>query len=301
MNNSSNELSLKLDVIFKQFFSKKGNEELLEDFLSSILGRKVKCKTVMREARIGQKRPNEKYGSLDIRALLDDEVEVDVEMQIADDKNTINRAIYYMSILTTEGLKPSESYSKMKQKIVIFLIDYELFKLNETVVSSYICLNEKREMELSTLQKYYFIDLTKVEYLDDKNKKRLKLWLAFLNRDKEVLEMVKTDKILSRAEEEYEYLTGNEEAKRLAELRQRAIWELNDSREIGLEEGREEGRKIGYKEGHKEGHKEGREEGLEKGIMLVAKNMLKNKFSIDEIIKCTNLSKEDILNLKKEN
>ena len=117
--NDNNEISLKLDVVFKQFFTKKGNEELLEDFLSSILGRKVKCKSIIKEARIGQKRPDEKYGSLDIRAILDDEVEVDVEMQVTDNKDTINRAIYYMSTLTTEGLKPTEQYDMMKQKIVI--------------------------------------------------------------------------------------------------------------------------------------------------------------------------------------
>ena len=34
-NKEDNEqISLKLDVVFKQFFSKKGNEVLLEDFLS---------------------------------------------------------------------------------------------------------------------------------------------------------------------------------------------------------------------------------------------------------------------------
>jgi len=206
----------------------------------------------MKEARIGQKRPDEKYGSLDIKA------------------------IYYMSILTTEGLKPTERYYNMKQKIVIFLMDYELFNLKETVVSSYICLNEDKECELTTLQKYYFVDLTKVKYLDDKNKRRLKLWLAFLNRDKEMLKMVKTDKILNKAEEEYEYLTGDEELKRLTELRNRAIRELKGSYYAGLEEG------------------------IEKGKIQIAKNMLNNKFSIDDIIKCTNLKREEIMALRTE-
>jgi len=278
-NDSNNEISLKLDIIFKQFFSKKGNEELLEDFLSSILGRKVKCTAIIKEARIGQKRPDEKYGSLDIRAILDDEVEVDVEMQVTDNKDTINRAIYYMSTLTTEGLKPTESYSKIKQKIVIFLMDYELFNLNETVVSSYICLNENKDIELSTLQKYYFIDLTKVRYLDDKNKRRLKLWLSFLNRDKEMLKMVKTDKILNKAEEEYEYLTGDEEVKRLNELRNRAIRELKSS--------------------YYAGEQDGIEKGIEKGIAQVAKTMLKNNISVEDIVKYTNLTKEQVLDLKK--
>jgi len=201
-------------------------------------------------------------------------------MQVTDNKDTINRAIYYMSTLTTEGLKPTESYSKMRQKIVIFLMDYELFNLNETVVSSYICLNENKDIELSTLQKYYFIDLTKVRYLDDKNKRRLKLWLSFLNRDKEMLKMVKTDKILNKAEEEYEYLTGDEEIKRLNELRNRAIRELKSSYYAGLEEG------------------------IEKGIiqnkLSIAETMLKNNFSVEDVIKYTKLSKKDIVVLSKQ-
>ena len=65
------DLSPKMDVVFKAFFSKKGNENLLEDFLSSILGEKVKCREIINEARIGAKRPDEKYGSLDIKAVLE--------------------------------------------------------------------------------------------------------------------------------------------------------------------------------------------------------------------------------------
>ena len=64
-------MSPKMDVVFKAFFSKKGNENLLEDFLSSILGEKVKCKEIIDEARIGAKRPGEKYGTLDIKAILE--------------------------------------------------------------------------------------------------------------------------------------------------------------------------------------------------------------------------------------
>ena len=88
--------------------------------------------------------------------------------------------------------------------------------------------------------------------------------------------MVKTDKILSKAEEEYEYLTGDEEIKRLTELRNRAIRELKGSYHAGLEEG------------------------FEKGMIQIAKNMLADKFSIDKIEKYTGFTKEQILALKEE-
>ena len=47
--------------------------------------------------------------------------------------------------------------------------------------------------------------------------------------------------------------------------------------------------------GRKEGRKEGIQEGMEKGKLDVAKNLLSEGFSIDEVVKLTGLSKEDIL------
>lgn len=64
-------MSPKMDVVFKAFFAKKGNECLLEDLLTSILGEQVKCKEIINEARVGAKRPDEKYGTLDIKAVLE--------------------------------------------------------------------------------------------------------------------------------------------------------------------------------------------------------------------------------------
>ena len=67
-----------------------------------------------------------------------------------------------------------------------------------------------------------------------------------------------------------------EEVKRLTELRNRAIIELKGSYHAGLEEG------------------------ILQEKLSIARQMLKNNFSIEDIIKCTNLSKEDILGLKND-
>ena len=47
--------------------------------------------------------------------------------------------------------------------------------------------------------------------------------------------------------------------------------------------------------------KEGREEGCVQKIFKVALNMIKNKFKINDIMKATRLSKEEILKLKEKN
>ena len=53
-----------------------------------------------------------------------------------------------------------------------------------------------------------------------------------------------------------------------------------------------------YMEGFRE---EGREEGRKEESFKIVFNMLKNKFKINDIIKVTGLSKEEILKLKEEN
>ena len=79
---------------------------------------------------------------------------------------------------------------------------------------------------------------------------------------------------IKKAEEELEYLSGDEATRRLAFLREKAIRD-----EISLKAGAKE-------EGRKEAHIE------------IAKKMLKNNIEISIISKITELSEEEIKKLK---
>ena len=82
------------------------------------------------------------------------------------------------------------------------------------------------------------------------------------------------NKVIKEAKKEVEYLTGDEEVKRLAELREK--WEMDRNSEIG------------------QAKKEGKaEEKLE-----IAKSMLKRKFKIEDIVSITGLSKGELEKLK---
>lgn len=86
------------------------------------------------------------------------------------------------------------------------------------------------------------------------------------------------DKYIKKAEKELEYLSGDEETRRLAFLRDKAIRD-----EISLKTG---AREEGFKEGKKEANIE------------MAKKMLENNIEISIISKITELSEEEILKLK---
>ena len=61
---------------------------------------------------------------------------------------------------------------------------------------------------------------------------------------------------------------------------------LAEEKEKAILEGIEEGKKVGL------------EQGISQGIQKVAKTMIENNFQIEDIIKITGLTKDEILNLK---
>ena len=106
---------------------------------------------------------------------------------------------------------------------------------------------------------------------------------------REVELAVKENKEIKKAKEEYEYLTGDAAQRRLAFLRDKAIRDEKNMVASAKEEGM------------KEGMEEGIKEGIEKSKMIMAKRLLKEKMTIEQIVKITELSEEEIEKLKSEN
>ena len=93
----------------------------------------------------------------------------------------------------------------------------------------------------------------------------------------EAIKMSENENI-KKAEEELEYLTGDEETRRLAYLREKAIRD----EKAAIAQARDEGKAEGLLEGKAEGKKQ------------IAKKMLVEGLTIESIVKITELTKEDI-------
>ena len=64
--------NLKNDIIFKAFFSRKGNEEFLKDFLNALLGIEIETIKIKEEVNLEQLSAMEKGGRLDLQATLNE-------------------------------------------------------------------------------------------------------------------------------------------------------------------------------------------------------------------------------------
>ena len=277
-------LDLKNDVVFKAFFARRGNKEFLIDFLEALLKIKIKTINIAQEVDLGKLVQGEKTGRLDVQAILNDGVVIDIEMQVTDEHNIVTRTTFYrakqMSMVTGKG----EKYNEIKKVVMVNILNYEFLPYDECVSDTVIVLNEHREHEVIDKMKWYFIELPKFRRKSPDMDKKINQWLAFIdNKDKELVKMAESkNKVLKRARLEMDYLTGNEEIQRLEYLREKWRMDYNSGIDWAKKEGENKGKKRGIKQAQLE----------------IATEMLKNHIAIELIIKCTGLSKEEIEKIK---
>ncbi len=278
-------LNLKNDIIFKAFFGKKGNEKYLIDFLTGLLKIDIKEIEIKEEVNLLQLSNYEKGGRLDIQAKLNNGNIVNIEMQVRDEHNIIERSTIYASKVVNKELKVGQSYIDTSKVIMVNILNFNIFEYEEYVSETMLVLKNHRDHEVSDLIKYYYIELPKYRKTKTDMNDKLNQWLAVIDdTDWGKIEMAekKNEKIKS-ALDDMEYLTGDEALQRLAELR--------ESSEI------DRGLAMSY--ARKEGEKKGEEKGEKKAKIETAKKLLEKNVSIDIIVEATGLTKEELDNIKK--
>ena len=133
------ELQLTNDYIFKRLFSKKGNEDILKDLLEGIL------EIPIEEVELERVDIKDKLGVLDIKAIINENITVNIEMQIVDEKNMIERTLYYWAGLYYTGLKRGKDYKLNNKVITINILMYNIFKKENYHTIATIRDNENKE------------------------------------------------------------------------------------------------------------------------------------------------------------
>ena len=275
-------LNLKDDIIFKVFFSRKGNEEFLIDFLKSLLKIDIKEIKIQEEVNLEKLSKKEKGGRLDLQAKLDNGTIVNIEMQLKNNHNIEERTTYYSSKVIARETECGTEYKDIKQVIIINILDYEMLGFDEYISETAVVLDKHREYEVLKGIKWYFIELPKFRKQNPDMNKKINQWLAFIDDyDRGLVKMAEEkNETLKKARLQISYLTGDEEAKRMQWLEEK--WEMDRVSELGY------ARREGIKEGKKENQ------------IFTVKQLLKMNMKIEDIVKITNLSEKEIEEIKKD-
>ena len=279
----------KNDVIFKNLFSKVGNEDLLKEFLEEIVGIKIKKIEIQKEVELNKSHTKEKVGRLDLRVKINENIIVIIEMQLEDKCKMNKRAMYYAGKIMGNSLEVGQTYNQIKDMYVISILNYNMLETEEYNTDTVILDSKYRKYIVIDGIKFYFIELPKFREQVKVPKTKLEEWLTFI--DYENMEMVNMaiaqNKLVEKAQKEYEYLTGDEATKRWQFLREKAILDERAAYINGKTKGKEEGKIVGRKEGKKIAKIE------------TAKAMLKDKVNIEIIEKYTDISQKELRKLLK--
>ena len=282
--------------------------------ISDIIGQKITIKEKL-DRFVELDVPDDKFGIMDLRTLLEDGSQCNIEIQLNYHKYEIERFLIYLCRMYVSQLKRGDNYSGINKVISIIILDHEL-----PLLKDFEMLNVKWQMRdnitgkkvLTDKLEVCIIEIPKAKRVYEKNKgDKICQWMLFMDEpnSKEVSLIMEENKNIKEAVSELNELSEDEKLRIIAEYKETARREeeacLETAREIGLNEGREQGLKEGRKEGRKEGQKEGLEEGMEQGIekgkkqnsIEIAKKMKEEELNIEIIMKITELSKDEILKL----
>ena len=274
----------KMDIIFQAIFGEVGSENITKDFLEKILKRKIEKISLDQNPILRRELKSDKLGVLDIITELDGKEKCNIEMQLIDKNNIIERMLYYWSKIYTKQIKAGEDYNKLEKTIVILIADFNIkgleevtyhstWKIMETNYAKKLILTDKLELDIIELSKIKGRENEKDQLLD---------WLIFLENpesERVTLKMEENEN-LKDAVEKLNKISEDEKMQRIIELREKAIRDEHAIYEKGVNDGVENGSK-------------------EKELQI-AKNMLKKGIKESDIKEITGLTKEEIEELKRK-
>ena len=264
----------KMDIIFQAIFGEVGSENITKDFLEKILKRKIEKISLDKNPILRRDLKDEKLGVLDIVTELDGKEKCNIEMQLIDKNNIIERMLYYWSKMYTKQIKAGGDYKKLEKTIVILIADFNIKGLEEVEYHStwkIIETNSVKKLILTDKFELDIIELLKIKGRENE-KDQLLDWLIFLENpeSERVTRKMEENENLKEAVEKLDRISEDEKMQRIIELREKAI---RDEHAIYAK-------------------------GVDDGIIKIAKNMLKENIDIEMIIKVTRLTKEEIENLR---
>ena len=276
----------KMDIIFQAIFGEVGSENITKDFLEKILKRKIEKISLDKNPILRRELKDDKLGVLDIITELDGKEKCNIEMQLIDKNNIIERMLYYWSKMYTRQIKAGDDYNKLEKTIVILIADFHIKGLEEVEYHStwkIIETNSAKKLILTDKFELDIIELSKIKGRENE-KDQLLDWLIFLENpeSERVTRKMEENENLKEAVEKLDRISKDEKMQRIIELREKAIRDEHAIYAKGVDDGIEEGKAKGAREKQIE----------------IAKSMLKENMDIEMIIKITGLTKQEIEKLQ---
>ena len=243
----------KVDFCFKDLMEEP---EVRRGFISAVLGIRPEeiIQTTLLPTHLRKESQEEKLGILDVRVLLNGDIQINMEMQVAPFELWAERSLFYLGKMYIDQIKEGEDYDVLKKCIHIGILDFVMFQEDEEFYSRFHIWEDQRHRKYTDKLEVHILELPKLDRYRYPQTELLK-WARFINAErKEDLEMIaKTDKFLGKAYEALTNLSADEKKRLEYEAREKAIRDHHHQMKSNWNAGHEQGLKQGIEQGEKSG------------------------------------------------
>ena len=242
-------LNPKIDFVFKKIFGSEEHPEILISFLNAVLKPKKPIVSVeIKNSDLEKEYIEDKFSRLDVKALTSNKEIINIEIQLKNEYNMIQRSLYYWSKLYEEQLSEGDRYDKLSRTVCINILDFKYLK-NDRFHNGYRLKEIETNEELTDLQEIHFIEIPKLKRFESTEEivDLLEGWVEFL-RDPEsevIRKLEMSNKEIREAKDELYRLSRNSKEIELYYLREKSLRDeisaLANAKEKGLKEGLKQG------------------------------------------------------------
>ena len=278
-------LNPQIDFVFKKIFGTEKNKPILINFLNAVIKPPTPIKDVeIKNNDIDKDFIEDKFSRLDVKATTSNKEHINIEIQVKNEYNMIQRTLYYWSKMYSEQIQNRDNYSKLERTVCINILNFKYLK-NDKYHNAYRLKEITSNEELTDLQEIHFIELPKFneignkEYVENIEKMdALEKWLEFLVEPESntVRQLELSNEEIKLAKSELYRLSMDSNEREQYNMREKAIYD----RISALENAEAKGK-------------------IERELELI-KESLNQGLEISLISKITGLSEEEILKIKKD-
>ncbi len=236
----------KIDFAFKEIMTDK---KARIGFLSAMLKLNPKDikETTLLNTSLRKTYEDDKLGILDVRVLMNDDTEIDIEVQLSELSVWAERSLFYLAKMYTEQINPGDSYNKFKKCVSISILDFKLFDDTKNFYSCFHIAEDNRHSLYTDKMEFHVLELPKLPEQPENDSDNILLWAKFINAErKEEFDMV-ADKnpYIESAYQTLQVISQNKEKRLEYEAREKAIRDHNQFLFEARQKGRAEGREMG--------------------------------------------------------
>ena len=218
----------KIDFAFKEIMM---DEQARIGFLSAILKLNPSDirNTQILNTNLRKLHDDEKQGILDVRILMNDNTEIDIEIQLSILNVWADRALFYLAKMYTEQINSGDDYTTFKKCVSISILDFELFKDSSEFYSCFHIREDIRHTIYTDKMEFHVLELPKLPKELREDSSDIELWGKFISaeRKEEFDVLAEKNTYIGSAYQHLQVISQDKQKRMEYEAREKAVRDYN--------------------------------------------------------------------------